>query len=48
MAVGAMWTSKADIPGEEQDFSQVLALLLLQFFFQLTEDSYIRLSVRIF
>lgn len=43
-----MWTSKSDVPEENENFSEVLVLLQLNFFhFQLFEHHYIRPSVKV-
>lgn len=43
-----MWTNKSDVLGENENFSEVLVLLQLNFFlFQLVEHHYIRLSVKV-
>lgn len=42
-----MWTSKSDVPGENENFSELLVLLQLNFLFQLAEHHYIRLSLKV-
>lgn len=43
-----MWMNKSDVLGENENFSEVLMLLQLNFFlFQLVEHPYVRLSVKL-